>query len=60
MTGSALSFPATCDKVERALVETRIRGVKTNIPFIVNVLRHPQFKVVLIVTISMLINTLHK
>ena len=60
MTGSALSFPATCDKGERALVETRIRGVKTNIPFIVNVLRHPQFKVVLIVTISMLINTLHK
>ena len=27
-----------------ALTETRIRGVKTNIPFIVNVLRHPQFQ----------------
>lgn len=44
VTGSALDFKAASNKVARALVETRIRGVKTNIPFIVNVLRHPQFQ----------------
>lgn len=44
LTGSALSFDGASDKVARALSETRIRGVKTNIPFILNVLRHPQFK----------------
>jgi len=44
VTGSALSFEAASNKVARALAETRIRGVKTNIPFILNVLRHPQFK----------------
>lgn len=27
----------------RALVESRIRGVKTNIPFLLNVLNHPDF-----------------
>eukprot|EP00326_Haptolina_ericina_P033967 CAMPEP_0181237180 /NCGR_PEP_ID=MMETSP1096-20121128/38611_1 /TAXON_ID=156174 ORGANISM="Chrysochromulina ericina, Strain CCMP281" /NCGR_SAMPLE_ID=MMETSP1096 /ASSEMBLY_ACC=CAM_ASM_000453 /LENGTH=1162 /DNA_ID=CAMNT_0023332489 /DNA_START=47 /DNA_END=3535 /DNA_ORIENTATION=+ len=43
VTGSALNFNAAADKVARALAETRIRGVKTNIPFILNVLKHPQF-----------------
>eukprot|EP00923_Selenidium_pygospionis_P030151 GHVN01053549.1.p1 GENE.GHVN01053549.1~~GHVN01053549.1.p1 ORF type:complete len:1100 (+),score=200.78 GHVN01053549.1:305-3604(+) len=36
---------ATCVKrAERALLETRIRGVTTNIPFILNVLSHPTFR----------------
>eukprot|EP00127_Corallochytrium_limacisporum_P003425 Clim_evm53s149 gene=Clim_evmTU53s149 len=32
-----------CRKLSRALSEFRIRGVKTNIPFIYNVLNHPDF-----------------
>ena len=43
VTGSALTFQSAADKVARALTETRIRGVKTNTPFILNVLRHPDF-----------------
>ena len=43
VTGSALDFKSAADKVARALLETRIRGIKTNIPFIRNVLIHPQF-----------------
>ena len=43
MTGSALTFQSAAHKVSRALTETRIRGVKTNTPFILNVLRHPDF-----------------
>ena len=43
VTASALSFQAAADKLARALTETRIRGVKTNSPFILNVLRHPDF-----------------
>jgi len=34
---------AAASKLTRALVESRIRGVKTNIPFLLNVLRHPGF-----------------
>ena len=43
VTASALNFEAAADKLARALTETRIRGVKTNTPFILNVLRHPDF-----------------
>eukprot|EP00050_Salpingoeca_kvevrii_P006209 m.288038 g.288038 ORF g.288038 m.288038 type:complete len:1180 (-) comp11885_c0_seq1:18-3557(-) len=43
VTGNALTFPDTAAKVERALNEFRIRGVKTNIPFLLNVLRHEEF-----------------
>ncbi|CAF0801981.1 unnamed protein product [Rotaria sp. Silwood1] len=32
-----------CAKMVRALTEFRIRGVKTNIPFLLNVLHHKQF-----------------
>ena len=32
------------DRSERALQEMRIRGVKTNIPFLINVLNHPTFQ----------------
>jgi pyruvate carboxylase len=42
VTGSALDFKSAAEKLDRALIETRIRGVKTNIPFIRNVLVHPQ------------------
>jgi pyruvate carboxylase len=43
VTGSSLTFQSAADKVARALAETRIRGLKTNMPFILNVLRHPDF-----------------
>jgi len=32
-----------CAKMARALAEFRIRGVKTNIPFLTNVVKHPKF-----------------
>lgn len=32
-----------CSKMARALTEFRIRGVKTNTPFLMNVLHHPKF-----------------
>lgn len=41
--GRALTFEAAVRKVSRALVEFRIRGVKTNIQFLQNVLSHPRF-----------------
>lgn len=37
------SFADTVKKAKRALREFRIRGVKTNIPFLENVLNHPTF-----------------
>jgi pyruvate carboxylase len=43
-----ISYAATFDnavqKMQRALREFRIRGVKTNIPFLENVLAHPTFQ----------------
>jgi pyruvate carboxylase len=44
VTGSALTYQGAIDKVSRALRETRIRGVKTNINFTLNVLKHPEFR----------------
>ena len=44
VTGSALTYEGAIDKVSRALRETRIRGVKTNIGFTLNVLKHPDFR----------------
>jgi pyruvate carboxylase len=38
-----MTFQDAASKMRRALTEFRIRGVKTNIPFIQNVLSHPQF-----------------
>eukprot|EP00628_Pelagophyceae_sp_CCMP2097_P030687 CAMPEP_0184186368 /NCGR_PEP_ID=MMETSP0976-20121227/387_1 /TAXON_ID=483370 /ORGANISM="non described non described, Strain CCMP2097" /LENGTH=1136 /DNA_ID=CAMNT_0026490657 /DNA_START=46 /DNA_END=3454 /DNA_ORIENTATION=- len=43
VTGSALTYEGAIAKVRRALRETRIRGVKTNIGFTLNVLAHPVF-----------------
>jgi len=38
------TFEGAIRKMDRALREFRIRGVKTNIPFIENVIQHPNFK----------------
>ncbi|EYC27024.1 hypothetical protein Y032_0009g478 [Ancylostoma ceylanicum] len=40
---SARNHPNACAKMIRALKEFRIRGVKTNIPFLLNVLSQPEF-----------------
>lgn len=37
------TFPGVCRKAARALSEEHVRGVKTNIPFITNILAHPTF-----------------
>ena len=39
----SLNFQQAIKKMDRALTEFRIRGVKTNIPFLRNVIRHPEF-----------------
>ena len=39
----ASSFGATVQKMQRALFEFHVRGVKTNIPFLENVFNHPEF-----------------
>ncbi len=36
-------FTDACLRMERALQEFRIRGVKTNIPFLIKVMTHPKF-----------------
>lgn len=38
-----MTFPAACKKATRAINEVHVRGVKTNIPFVSNILVHPQF-----------------
>jgi len=43
VTGHALTFAAAAQKLRRALAEFRVRGVKTNLPFLQNVLAHPRF-----------------
>lgn len=39
----ASTWPLALSKMRRALLEMHIRGVKTNIPFLLNVLDHPEF-----------------
>ncbi|SDX34640.1 pyruvate carboxylase [Salimicrobium album] len=39
----ALTFEQAAQKMVRNLKEFRIRGIKTNIPFLQNVIQHPQF-----------------
>merc|ERR1719402_1080935 len=41
--GKGATVEAACSKLRRSLAEFRFRGVKTNIPFIRNVLSHPLF-----------------
>jgi pyruvate carboxylase len=38
------NFRQACQRMDRALREFRIRGVKTNIPFLENVVNHPDFQ----------------
>ncbi len=44
LTAYARSFEAATNKAIRALRETEIKGVKTNIGFLLNVLNHPTFR----------------
>ena len=44
LTASARTFDLAIGRMDRALREMRIRGVKTNIPFIENCINHPIFK----------------
>jgi len=44
LTARGRTFEHALDRVERALREFRVRGVKTNIPFLENVVRHAQFR----------------
>jgi len=44
VTASAPSFETAIARLDRALREFRIRGLKTNIPFLENVLAHPIFR----------------
>ncbi|MEE9382991.1 MAG: pyruvate carboxylase [Nannocystaceae bacterium] len=43
VTGQALTFDAAVVKLRRALAEFRVRGVKTNVPFLQKVLSHEVF-----------------
>jgi pyruvate carboxylase len=43
VTTWALTFEQAAAKMERNLKEFRIRGIKTNIPFLENVVKHPNF-----------------
>ncbi len=38
------TFEGACRRALRSLTEVHIRGVKTNIPFIANILNHPTFR----------------
>lgn len=38
------TFAGTCRKALRAINEEHVRGVKTNIPFVSNILNHPTFQ----------------
>ncbi|MCR5482093.1 MAG: pyruvate carboxylase, partial [Clostridia bacterium] len=44
LTAYGRSFEDATNKAIRALKETKIRGVKTNLPFLLNVLNHETFK----------------
>ena len=43
VTVSGLTFDSCATRMERCLQEFRVRGVKTNIPFLLNLINHPQF-----------------
>ncbi|HYJ37731.1 MAG TPA: pyruvate carboxylase, partial [Chitinophagaceae bacterium] len=44
VTASGRHLEESCERLVRTLKEFRIRGVKTNIPFLENVLQHPTFQ----------------
>ncbi len=43
LTASGLRFQDAARRLERSLQEFRVRGVKTNIPFLLNLVLHPKF-----------------
>ena len=43
VTASGLRFVDAARRMERCLQEFRVRGVKTNIPFLINLVTHPDF-----------------
>ncbi len=43
VTASGLRFQDAATRMERCLQEFRVRGVKTNIPFLINLITHPTF-----------------
>ncbi|HWB82950.1 MAG TPA: pyruvate carboxylase [Bryobacteraceae bacterium] len=44
MTAWGREFRHACERMDRALREFRVRGVKTNIAFLENVVKHPEFQ----------------
>ncbi len=44
VTAWGRSFVQACERMDRGLREFRIRGVQTNIPFLENVVNHPEFQ----------------
>ncbi len=44
ITASDNTFEGACRRALRSISEVHIRGVKTNIPFLANILQHPTFK----------------
>src|SRR5215469_14243390 len=44
VTAWGANLPEACQRMDRALREFRIRGVKTNIPFLENVVNHSKFR----------------
>jgi pyruvate carboxylase len=50
VTAWDLTLERACHRMDRALREFRIRGVKTNIPFLENVVNHPRFRSGLVTT----------
>jgi len=44
VSANSRTLDGACRKMNRALAEFRIRGVKTNIPFLMNILKHPTFR----------------
>ncbi|EAR11783.1 pyruvate carboxylase [Polaribacter irgensii 23-P] len=44
VTANSRTLDGACRKVRRALAEFRIRGVKTNMPFLDNILQHDTFR----------------
>ena len=44
VTAWGVNLPEACQRMDRALREFRIRGLKTNIPFLENVVNHAKFR----------------
>jgi pyruvate carboxylase len=44
VTAWGRDFQQACQRMDRGLREFRIRGVKTNVPFLENVIHHPEFQ----------------